>query len=132
MTQLVSRPLRGPARGEVWDPFFRHCPSRELLDTIGDKWAMLILLSLEHGPLRNGEIRNRVDGISPKMLTHRLGVLAEDGLITRTSHGEVPPRVDYELTELGASVLEPARALYHWTVEHMDDVVAHRTDEAET
>lgn len=128
MTQLISRqPSTRVFRG-TWDPFSRSCPSRELFDTIGDKWAMLILLSLEHGPLRNGEIRTRVDGISPNMLTHRLGVLAEDGLITRTSLGEIPPRVDYELTELGTSVLEPARALYHWTVKHMDEVVAHRTD----
>lgn len=109
-----------------WDPFSRSCMSRDLFDTIGDKWAMLILLSIENGPLRNGEIRDRVQGISPKILTQRLGVLVEDGLVTRTSHHQIPPRVDYELTELGESVIAPVKSVYAWTVSHMDEVIASR------
>lgn len=106
-----------------WDPFDRSCLSRDLFDTIGDKWAMLILLSIQDGPLRNGEIREKVQGISPKVLTQRLGVLVEDGLVTRTSHHQIPPRVDYELTELGETVIEPLQSVYEWTVSHMDEVM---------
>lgn len=110
-----------------WDPFSRSCISRDLFDTIGDKWAMLILLSIEDGPLRNGEIKDRVQGISPKVLTQRLSVLVEDGLVTRTSHHQIPPRVDYELTDLGESVIGPIKGVYQWTVSHMDEVMAFRT-----
>lgn len=109
-----------------WDPFDRSCLSRDLFDTIGDKWAMLILLSIQDGPLRNGEIKEKVQGISPKVLTQRLGVLVEDGLVTRTSHHQIPPRVDYELTELGESVIEPLQSVYEWTVSHMDEVMDFR------
>ncbi len=109
-----------------WDPFSRNCISRDLFDTIGDKWAMLILLSIGEGPLRNGEIKDRVEGISPKMLTQRLSVLVEDGLVTRTSHHQIPPRVDYELTELGESVIGPVRGVYEWTVSHMNEVMEFR------
>lgn len=108
-------------------PFKKNCPSRNLLDTISDKWAVLILLSMENGPQRNGEIKDQVQGITPKMLTQRLGVLVEDGLVTRTSHAVVPPRVDYQLTDLGASVIEPCRAMYSWAVENIEQVEAYRS-----
>lgn len=111
-----------------WDPFSKSCLSRDLFDTIGDKWAMLILLSIEEGPLRNGEIKDRVQGISPKMLNQRLGVLVEDGLVTRTSHHQMPPRVDYELTELGESVIGPVKGVYEWTIKHMNQVMAFREE----
>lgn len=116
----------GNNRIPSWDPFDRSCLSRDLFDTIGDKWAMLILLSIQDGPLRNGEIREKVQGISPKVLTQRLGVLVEDGLVTRTSHHQIPPRVDYELTDLGETVIEPLRSVYEWTVSHMDEVMDFR------
>lgn len=125
-----SRASAGTVNPDLsWDPFNRSCLSRDLFDTIGDKWAMLILLSIEDGPLRNGEIKDRVEGISPKVLTQRLSVLVEDGLVTRTSHHQIPPRVDYELTELGESVIEPVKGVYAWTVSHMDKVVASRTQQ---
>ncbi|AKF27906.1 ArsR family transcriptional regulator [[Brevibacterium] flavum] len=108
-------------------PFKKNCPSRTLLDTISDKWAVLILLSMENGPQRNGEIKDQVQGITPKMLTQRLGVLVEDGLVIRTSHAVVPPRVDYQLTDLGASVIEPCRAMYSWAVENIKQVEAYRS-----
>lgn len=109
-----------------WDPFNRNCVSRSLFDTIGDKWAMLILLSIEDGPLRNGEIKDRVQGISPKVLTQRLSVLVDDGLVTRTSHHQIPPRVDYELTDLGESVIAPVKSVYEWTTAHMGEVMDFR------
>lgn len=132
--QLVVPHVKDPVSGDnhpspsdlSWDPFSRSCLSRDLFDTIGDKWAMLILLSIEDGPLRNGEIKDRVQGISPKMLNQRLGVLVEDGLVTRTSHHQMPPRVDYELTELGESVIGPVKGVYEWTINHMNQVMEFR------
>ena len=138
--QLVVPHVKDPVSGEdihrdnnhpspsdlSWDRFSRSCLSRDLFDTIGDKWAMLILLSIEDGPLRNGEIKDRVQGISPKMLNQRLGVLVEDGLVTRTSHHQMPPRVDYELTELGESVIGPVKGVYEWTINHMNQVMEFR------
>lgn len=109
-----------------WNPAARDCPSRGLFSTLGDRWNMLILLSLEQGPLRNGEIQSAVDGISVRVLSQRLTVLATDGLITRTAFPEIPPRVVYELTDLGKSALPPVHALFEWTVAHMSDVVEHR------
>ncbi|WP_053546185.1 winged helix-turn-helix transcriptional regulator [Corynebacterium deserti] len=108
-------------------PFHKNCPSRTLLDTISDKWAVLIVLSMEHGALRHGEIKEQVQGITPKMLTQRLGVLVEDGLVTRTAHATIPPRVDYQLTELGQSVIEPCRAMYSWAVANVEEVEAYRS-----
>ncbi|WP_312977648.1 helix-turn-helix domain-containing protein [Corynebacterium sp.] len=109
-----------------WNPAARDCPSRDLFTTLGDRWNMLILLSLEQGPLRNGEIQSAVDGISVRVLSQRLTVLAADGLITRTAFPEIPPRVVYELTDLGRSAVPPVHALFEWTVAHMSDVVEHR------
>ena len=109
-----------------WNPAARDCPSRDLFTTLGDRWNMLILLSLEQGPLRNGEIQSAADGISVRVLSQRLTVLAADGLITRTAFPEIPPRVVYELTDLGRSALPPVHALFEWTVAHMSDVVEHR------
>lgn len=109
-----------------WNPAARDCPSRDLFTTIGDRWNMLILLSLEQGPLRNGEIQSAVDGISVRVLSQRLTVLATDGLITRTAFPEIPPRVVYELTDLGRSALPPVHTLFEWTVAHMSDVVEYR------
>ncbi|OLT53753.1 transcriptional regulator [Corynebacterium sp. CNJ-954] len=115
-----------------WNPAARDCPSRDLFSTLGDRWNMLILLSLEQGPLRNGEIQSAVDGISVRVLSQRLTVLATDGLITRTAFPEIPPRVVYELTDLGRSALPPVHALFEWTVAHMSDVVEHRrTDDVD-
>ena len=111
-----------------WNPAARDCPSRDLFTTVGDRWNMLILLALEHGPLRNGEIRTAVDGISVRVLAQRLSTLAADGLVTRTAYPEIPPRVVYELTDLGRSALPPVHALFDWTVEHMSDVAGHRAD----
>ena len=109
-----------------WNPASRDCPSRDLFTTVGDRWNMLILLSLEHGPLRNGEVHAQVDGISVRVLSQRLSTLASDGLITRTAFPETPPRVVYELTNLGRSALPPVHALFDWTVAHMSDVADHR------
>ena len=110
----------------VYSPYASDCPSRQLLDRIGDRWTVLIIGSLEEGPLRFSELRRRVEGISQKMLTQTLRSLETDGLVTRTVFAEIPPRVQYELSPLGRSLLEPLSALTRWATEHMDEVRAAR------
>ena len=106
-----------------WDPFNRSCPSRLLLDRIGDKWSVLVITILGEGPHRFSELRTRIDGISQKMLTQTLRALERDGMVSRTVYPEIPPRVEYELTSTGRSLTLPLRALTEWAVEHMPDVV---------
>jgi DNA-binding HxlR family transcriptional regulator len=107
-----------------WDPYRRDCPSRRLLDRIGDRWTVLIVGALDAGPRRFGEIAAEVEGISQKMLTQTLRSLERDGFVTRTAYPVVPPHVDYELTPLGRSLQEPLRALERWAIENMDSVAA--------
>lgn len=110
-----------------WDPYAGPCPTRDLLDRVGDKWSMLIVgILADGGRLRFKDIRTRIVGISEKMLTQTLRSLERDGLVTRTVHAEVPPRVEYELTALGRSLRTPMLALESWAITHMDDIVAAR------
>ncbi|MGP6172847.1 winged helix-turn-helix transcriptional regulator [Corynebacterium sp. A21] len=109
-----------------WDPYSRGCISRGLLDSVGEKWAILILTSLGTGARRFGELEKAVDGISQKMLSQRLQRLVADGLVRRTEYREIPPRVEYELTELGRSTLPVLHALVGWTVDHMGEVLSSR------
>jgi len=104
----------------------KDCPSRQILDRIGDTWSVLIVVTLAQGPQRYTELAKRIEGVSPKMLTQTLRGLERDGLISRTVHAVVPPRVDYELTVLGRSLLGLVRALETWAQTHMDDVLAAR------
>lgn len=100
-------------------PGIKHDPAtchalNDLLARIGDKWTVLIVGTLCSGPLRFNEIRRRVDGISQRMLTLTLRGLERDGLVTRTVFPTIPPRVDYELTELGRTLREPLNGLAAW------------------
>jgi DNA-binding HxlR family transcriptional regulator len=98
----------------------------ETLDRIGDKWTVLVVGVLERGPLRYNEVRLAVDGISQRMLTLTLKHLERDGLVTRTMYPTIPPRVDYELTELGKRLMVPLRSLYDWAVKHRPAMLAAR------
>jgi DNA-binding HxlR family transcriptional regulator len=109
----------------VYDPY-RVCPSRQLLDRIGDRWTVLIIGTLEQGPLRFSQISRRIEGISQKMLTQTLRSLEADGLVTRTVYPEIPPHVEYELSDLGRTLLDPLEVLRTWATEHMDEVEAAR------
>lgn len=112
---------------KVWDPYARGCPSRDLLNRIGDKWSVLLLGELADGrPHRFAALRDRVQGVSEKMLAQTLRHLEEDGLVSRTVHPEVPPRVEYTLTPLGRTLRSPLAALRRWSVEHAAEVVAAR------
>ena len=91
------------------------CEVRQILDRIADKWSLLVIALLDERRLRFTELRREVDGISQRMLTVTLRQLERDGLVSRTVHPVVPPRVDYELTGLGASLHATIQALVHWT-----------------
>jgi len=90
-----------------------------VLNRVGDKWSMLIVMMLSRGPQRFSELKRAIDGISQRMLTLSLRGLERDGLVTRTVTPTIPPRVDYELTELGASLREPVKALGDWAIAHI-------------
>ncbi len=109
-----------------WDPYRLDCPSRRLLDRIGDRWTVLIVGALDPGPQRFSALAARVGGISQKMLTQTLRSLERDGFVTRTVYPEIPPHVEYELTALGRSLQEPLRALEEWAIANMDEVAANQ------
>ncbi|MGV8978187.1 MAG: winged helix-turn-helix transcriptional regulator [Cellulomonas sp.] len=108
------------------DPYRRDCPTRYILDRIGDKWSVLIVGALGPDALRFSELMRRVDGISQKMLTQTLRALEHDGLVVRRAYPEVPVRVEYQLTASGLSLREPLRALEEWSIQHLVDVLAAR------
>jgi DNA-binding HxlR family transcriptional regulator len=99
---------------------------REVLDRIGDKWAVLVIGNLRDGALRYSELHAAVPGVSQRMLTLTLQQLARDGLVTRTAYAEVPPRVEYALTPLGRSLLDVVMALASWAVTNYEAVAEHR------
>ena len=98
----------------------------EVLARVGDKWTVLVVSLLGDGPMRFSELRRAVDGISQKMLTTTLRNLERDGFCTRTVFATVPPRVDYELTELGRDLLVPVKALGDWAVANRERIDAAR------
>lgn len=110
------------------------CPTRQVIARIGDRWTLLVLYVLEKQTLRFQELRRAVEGISQRMLTHTLRALERDGIVQRTVYAEVPPRVEYQLTELGrelASHLDPIRS---WAYENMAAIeeARERYDSAQT
>ena len=107
---------------------------REILDRVGDKWSVLVIALLGDRSHRFNELRRQIDGISQRMLTLTLRQLERDGLVSRTVHATVPPRVDYALTSLGQSVLEPLNGLIGWAAQHGTDIAEarRRYEEAQT
>ena len=111
------------------DPYARGCPSRDLLDRIGDKWTVLVLGELaRHGACRFTELRKRLSGVSEKMLTQTLRAVERDGLVDRTVYPAVPVRVEYALTPLGHTLREPLKMLTEWSVRHIAEVLAAREE----
>jgi DNA-binding HxlR family transcriptional regulator len=105
------------------DLFLADCPARLTVDIVGDKWAVVTLYALSRGPRRHGEIVTLIGGISKKVLTQTLRHLERHGLVERRAFASVPPRVDYALTDLGRSLMEPIAALTRWAEEHGAAVV---------
>lgn len=98
----------------------------EILSRVGDKWSVQVVVQLGDGPKRFNELRRLVEGISQRMLTLTLRGLERDGLVTRTVYPTIPPRVDYELTGLGCSLLKTVRALGAWVIENRDEILEAR------
>ena len=103
------------------------CEVRQILDRVGDKWSLLVMARLNGGTLRFTELHRQIEGISQRMLTLTLRQLERDGIVERTVHAVVPPRVDYNLSTLGKTLLDPIHALVQWTLDHADEVAAART-----
>lgn len=99
---------------------------RDILERVADKWTMLVIRRLGDGPQRFTAIQASIPGISHRMLTRTLRALERDGMVTRTVYAQVPPRVDYELTGLGATLSEPVLAFVGWVERHQDEVEANR------
>src|SRR5690242_21739394 len=95
-----------------------------LLSRIGDKWTVLVVQTLGQGPKRFNELRREIPSVSQRMLTLTLRNLERDGLVNRTVTPTIPPRVDYELTELGISLREPVQGLGAWAIAHIDCIRA--------
>ena len=112
-------------RGDAFDP---ECPTRLVLDRVGDKWTVLVIDALSDGPLRFTQLRDRIGGVAPKVLTQTLRTLERDGLLTRTVHAQVPPRVDYEVTELGRSLSGPLATLTDWAETHVGRILRAREE----
>lgn len=102
------------------------CEVRQILDRVGDKWSLLVMSLLDRGTLRFTELRRQIDGISQRMLTLTLRQLERDGLVERTVHAVVPPRVDYNLSALGRTLLDPINGLVQWTIDHHAEVASAR------
>jgi DNA-binding HxlR family transcriptional regulator len=113
------------AGAENSNPF--DCPVRGVLDKLGDKWSMLIVLQLAGGPLRFSQLRRQVPDISQKMLTQTLRELQRDGMVAREVFPTVPPAVEYRLTPLGESLLEPFGHLVAWANRNHDTIRAARS-----
>jgi DNA-binding HxlR family transcriptional regulator len=98
----------------------------EILSRVGDKWSVQVVVQLGTGPKRFNELRRIVGGISQRMLTLTLRGLERDGLVTRTVYPTVPPRVDYQLTGLGCSLLKTVRGLGQWAIQNRDEILEAR------
>lgn len=109
------------------------CPVRNVIDRIGDKWSVLVLMALEDGNiLRFNEIWTLINGISQKMLTVTLKTLEADGLVKRTVYPQIPPKVEYELTARGKSLLPHLHGLVAWGAENMEGIKDSRSAYSKT
>lgn len=97
-----------------------NCPIRDILCRLGDKWSMLVMITLNtNGTMRFSDIQKTISDISQRMLTVTLRTLETDGLVSRTVYAEVPPRVEYQLTETGQTLMPHIENLVSWALEHM-------------
>lgn len=112
---------------EVKDALFPNCPIRNILSRIGDKWSMLVLYTLETDEAKRfKELQRNIPDISQKMLTATLKMLEADGLVKREAFAEVPPRVEYSLSDKGKTLLPHINALLSWATDNMDDIYESR------
>ena len=105
-----------------WNVFDSHCPTRQVLDLIADKWTVLIIRRLADGTLRFAQLRRSVDGISQKVLTNILRSLERDGIVARRIYASVPPKVEYSLTTLGRSLCDLVEGICGWAEANIEQV----------
>ena len=108
---------------EPANPYNMNCPSRDMLDLIGGKWAILILCCLQQGPVRTGALMRQIGGISQKMLSQTLKSLERDGLVNRKAIPTVPVTVEYSITPLGRTLATAVDALRVWAETHIEEVL---------
>lgn len=126
MTALPPAKIAHPETGQTADPRVEALVN-EVIGRVADKWTMLVLEILaEHGELRFTRIGEQVGGISQKMLTQTLRAMERDGLVVRTVHPVIPPRVEYRLTDLGGSLAEAFCGVWTWAEAHIDRIEAAR------
>ena len=114
-------------RSEIRDALYPNCPIRNVLSRVGDKWSMLVLFTLEsNNNQRFKELQRNIPDISQQMLTTTLKMLESDGLILRVAFSEIPPRVEYSLTEKGESLLPLINNLISWASDNMEDIIESR------
>jgi DNA-binding HxlR family transcriptional regulator len=136
MEEGTSRSLGSPADTaghrtdyDVWQWDAREdCEVRQILDRVADKWSLLAIALLDRRSLRFTELKREIDGISQRMLTRTLRHLERDGLVERTVHPVVPPRVDYALTPLGRTLHATIKSLVVWTEAHQEEIARARAD----
>lgn len=110
-------------RFDQYNTLWENCPSREVLNMIADKWTVMVIYALAKGTARHSELLHSISGISQKMLTQTLRQLEASGLVKRTVYPVVPAKVEYCLTPLGKSLLEPVTALKQWAENHMEEII---------
>jgi DNA-binding HxlR family transcriptional regulator len=116
----MAAPVTGP-------PYTTNCKAREVLGRIGSKWSIYVISMLGEQTMRFGDLKKSIDGISQRMLTVTLRTLERDGLVRRTVYPVVPPRVEYTLTPLGATLLDVVGTMAQWAEEHVPEIDAART-----
>jgi DNA-binding HxlR family transcriptional regulator len=115
--------LKSLGNGQLTGSFDADCTAtREILSRVGDKWSVLTVVLLGNGVLRFNELKRALDGISQRVLTTTLRSLERDGLVSRTVHPTTPPQVEYQLTELGQTLLTPVCVLATWAQAHRAEV----------
>jgi DNA-binding HxlR family transcriptional regulator len=122
---------RSPEAGDIPGPGTpgHHpsaCRAREVLQRVGDKWSVYVIDLLGQRKMRFGELHRSIDGITSRMLTVTLRGLERDGIVSRTIHPVIPPRVDYELTAMGRTLLDTIGRLVSWTDSHLPEIDAAR------
>lgn len=112
-----------PRIGDAYNP---DCPTRHILDRIGDKWAVLVMLTLKDGPVRFNDLRRRIGAISQKMLSQTLKSLERDGLVSRAAFPTVPVTVEYRLTPLADGLIGILDQITRWAEAHVGDIMTAR------
>ena len=112
-------------RAPLPDVFLADCPTRVAVDILGEKWSVVVLFALSRRAHRPGELAEQIGGVSRKVLTQTLHRLQRYGLVERQAYREAPPRVEYSLTELGRTIVEPIEALTDWARTHGAAIADH-------